>query len=195
MKNSTTPFLLLMIVSLFFFVSCGELGQHKDSGNQVNNNNKEETGNNSNASNRRKEVVEDITREEVIDFVNTWGKLYTNHVYENYIKQYDPINFKGIKRTYQGERNVYDYNGWQSNKISEFKKYQPEVIVEDIKVKYLNQDGRSKVRFMQTWVSYKTNYADRGEKELTLKKVNGEILIEREELLYSEPANDYFGGT
>ena len=138
-------------------------------------------------------VYQDLTQQEIIDFVETWKKIYTTHTFDNYIKMYDMENFRGIKRTYSGERNEYDYNGWRNNKRNEFQKFEPEVIVENVKVKYLNQNGRSKVSFIQTWVSYKATYADKGEKVLILKKINGEIFIENEELLYSEPVYDYFG--
>ena len=97
----------------------------------------------------------------------------------------------GIKRTFKGDRNVYDFTGWVSNKRAEFKKFQPTVYVEEIKVKYLNQDGRSKVSFIQKWYSNTSSYADQGEKIMILKKLNGEIMIEKEELLYSEPLYAY----
>lgn len=100
---------------------------------------------------------------------------------------YDRYNFTGIKRTFQGERNTYDFAGWVSNKRNEFNKFRPEVFVEDVKVKYLNQNGKTKVSFIQKWYSTTSNYADQGEKILILFKQNGEIFIEKEELLYSEP--------
>lgn len=138
-------------------------------------------------------VYEDITEQEVLDFVETWRNLYTTHTFDNYIKLYDRRQFKGIKRTYTGERNVYDYREWRRNKMNEFRKYSPEIMVENVKVKDLNRNGRSKVSFIQVWISYSTSYADKGEKILILKKINGEIFIEREELLYSIPADEYFG--
>jgi len=140
------------------------------------------------------EVLQDITEQEAIDFVETWKNIYTTHTFDNYIKMYDPVNFVGIKRTYQGEKNTYDFSGWVTNKKNEFRKYQPEVMVEKVKVKQLNYNGRTKVSFIQTWVSYKGQYADEGEKVLVLKKIDGEIRIEKEELLYSKPLYDYFMG-
>ncbi|MBM3431661.1 MAG: hypothetical protein FJX92_01480 [Bacteroidetes bacterium] len=64
----------------------------------------------------------------------------------------------------------------------------------NLRITHLNEDGRSKVSFEQVWVSYMGNYADKGEKVMTLRKVNGDIKIVYEELLYSEPAYEYLDG-
>ncbi len=139
-------------------------------------------------------TIEILSEKEIIDFIDTWRNVYNTHTFENYIKFYDPVNFKGIKRTFEGKRNVYDFIGWKENKINEFARFSPEVIVENIMIKYINVDGKSKVNFIQKWISYKTSYADEGEKSMIIKKVKGEILIESEELLYSKKLYDYFGG-
>jgi len=140
-------------------------------------------------------VVEDISEKEALDFVETWKNIFATHTFDNYIKQYDPYEFRGIKRTYTGEKNTYDYSGWIQNKKNEFRKFSPEVYVENVRVKWLNKNGRTKVSFLQIWVStLNGNYADKGEKELILKKVNGEIVIVSEELLYSQRYDEYFYG-
>ena len=140
-------------------------------------------------------VVEEISEKEALDFVETWKNIFATHTFDNYIKQYDPNEFTGIKRTYTGEKNTYDYSGWIQNKKNEFKNFSPEVYVDNVRVKWLNKNGRTKVSFLQIWVStLNGNYADKGEKELILKKVNGEIVIVNEELLYSQRYDEYFYG-
>ena len=139
------------------------------------------------------EIVEDISEKEALDFVETWKDIFATHTFDNYIKMYAPNEFIGIKRTFTGQKNTYDYYGWVKNKRNEFKKFSPDVYLENVRVKWLNKSGRTKVSFLQIWVSrINGNYADKGEKELILKKVNGEIYIVSEELLYSQPYEEYF---
>ena len=185
-----TKNVIIIVSSLFFLMSCDN--QPKQ----------ESTGNNNTPITQKEEpkfeeepVVEEISEKEALDFVETWKNIFATHTFDNYIKQYDPYEFRGIKRTYTGEKNTYDYSGWIQNKKNEFRKFSPEVYVENVRVKWLNKNGRTKVSFLQIWVStLNGNYADKGEKELILKKVNGEIVIVSEELLYSQRYDEYFYG-
>lgn len=174
-------FFILTILTGFLLTACQEEKNHQTS-------NADATSEEIQSNN-----TEEMTAEEIIDFVDTWKNLYATHTFDNYIKLYDTKEFIGIKRTLDKKKYVYDYSGWYDNKRNEFKKYDPDITIENVKVKSLNINGRSKVSFIQTWISYKVNYADRGEKVLILKKLNGEIYIEKEELLYSTEAYDVFG--
>jgi hypothetical protein len=141
------------------------------------------------------QIIQNMSEKEALDFVETWKNIFATHTIDNYIKLYDPVSFVGIKRTYNGQKNTYDYNGWVQNKKNEFRKFSPDVYLENVRVKWINKKGLTKVSFLQTWVStINGNYADRGEKELVLKKVNDEIYIVREELLYSQRYDEYFYG-
>ncbi|MFM7671038.1 MAG: hypothetical protein ACKO6Q_00395 [Bacteroidota bacterium] len=141
------------------------------------------------------EEVQSLTRSEIEAFMQRWIKVYNTHTYDTYVKLYDRELFRGVKRPVGGSKNTYDYDGWVENKRSEFRKYKPEVLMDELRITNLNENGVSKVSFQQTWISYSATYADRGEKVMTLRKVNGEIKIIYEELLYSEPADEYFYGT
>ena len=140
------------------------------------------------------EETESLTKQEITDFMERWVRVYNTHTYDTYLRMYDARNFVGVKRPLDGKKNTYNYAGWADNKRSEFRKFKPEVYMNNLKITSLNRDGRSKVSFEQIWVSYSANYADKGEKIMTLKKVNGDIKIEYEELLYSERADEYLDG-
>ncbi len=184
-----TKYLICITLSLFLLISCDN--QNKKT--TIDNNSTPITLEES--KHEDAPIVEEISEKEALDFVETWKNIFATHTFDNYIKQYDPNEFTGIKRTYTGEKNTYDYSGWIQNKKNEFKKYSPEVYVENVRVKWLNKNGRTKVSFLQIWVStINGNYADKGEKELILKKVNGEIVIVNEELLYSQKYDEYFYG-
>jgi hypothetical protein len=135
---------------------------------------------------------ENLTESEIEHFVNLWKEVYSTNTFDTYIKMYDSENFIGIKRTYKGQKNIYDYEGWKYNKINEFQKYKPEIYIENMRITSLNRNMKSTVYFNQTWVSNMTHYADTGEKMLILTKRNGEIIIQHEELLYSKPLDNYF---
>jgi hypothetical protein len=137
------------------------------------------------------EVDEMLTESEIEAFMQRWLKVCNTHTYDTYIKMYDSELFVGVKRPLKAKKSTYNYDGWISNKRSEFKNYKPEIIMNSLKVTQLNKDGRSKVSFEQVWISYEKKYADKGEKIMTLRKINGEIKIVYEELLYSEPADEY----
>jgi len=181
--------LLFVTLSLFLLMSCG----NQDKKTTIDNNSTPITL--EEPKHEDAPVVEEISEKEALDFVETWKNIFATHTFDNYIKQYDPNEFTGIKRTYTGEKNTYNYSGWIQNKKNEFKKFSPEVYVENVRVKWLNKNGKTKVSFLQIWVStLNGNYADKGEKELILKKVNGEIVIVSEELLYSQRYDEYFYG-
>lgn len=131
-------------------------------------------------------VIETITREEAIKFVEIWSNIYSTNTLSSYINLYNKNRFKGIKRTTDGQTNVYNYSGWIANKRNEFSKYKPTVDVSDVMVTSLNINGKTIVQFTQVWYSNHTNYSDMGTKTMTLRKINGQILIEHEELLYSQ---------
>jgi hypothetical protein len=135
--------------------------------------------------------IEPLTRGEIEAFMERWIKVYNTHTFDTYVRMYDRETFVGVKRPTNGKKNTYDYDGWVDNKRNEFRKFKPEVIMNDLRITNLNEKGSSKVSFEQIWVSYKGSYADKGEKVMTLRKINGEIKITYEELLYSEPANEY----
>jgi hypothetical protein len=141
-----------------------------------------------------KEEVQSLTESEIRAFMQRWLKVYNTHTFDTYTKMYDPELFVGIKRPLGGAKNTYNYDGWVENKRTEFRKYKPEVLMNNLRVTNLNENGRSKVSFEQIWISYATNYADKGEKVMTLRKVNGDIKIVYEELLYSERADEYLSG-
>ncbi len=140
------------------------------------------------------EKVESLTKDEIEAFMQRWVKVYNTHTYDTYMKMYDSDLFVGIKRPLDGRKNTYNYDGWADNKRTEFRKFKPEVYMNNLRVTNLNENGKSKVSFEQVWVSYTSNYADKGEKVMTLRKVNGDIKIVYEELLYSERADEYLGG-
>jgi hypothetical protein len=134
-------------------------------------------------------VYESIDEQEAIDFVTIWSKIYSTNTFSSYVDLYNKSGFKGIKRTFTGETNSYNYSGWIKNKRNEFAKYRPTVEVEDIRVTSSNRNGKTIVHFTQYWYSNAENssYSDKGTKTMTLIKVNGKIRITHEELLYSEP--------
>jgi hypothetical protein len=189
-----TKNVIIIFLSLFFLMSCDNQSKQDSTGNN-NSTIPHEPISQAEPVQEEAPVVEDISEKEALDFVETWKNIFATHTFDNYIKQYDPYEFRGIKRTYTGEKNTYDYSGWIQNKKNEFRKFSPEVYVENVRVKWLNKNGRTKVSFLQIWVStLNGNYADKGEKELILKKVNGEIVIVSEELLYSQRYDEYFYG-
>jgi hypothetical protein len=116
-----------------------------------------------------------------------WSNVYATNTLDSYLDLYDRSDFTGIKRTFKGQKNTYDFAGWVDNKRNEFRKFKPYVEITDIKIKSLNRNYRSTVHFHQQWYSSNTDYADEGEKKLILVKKNGQILIQHEELLYSKP--------
>ena len=155
--------------------------------------------NNPNSYNPSRPVIaaeenEPMSEAEIEAFMQRWLKVYNTHTYDTYIKMYDSELFEGVKRPVNSKKNTYNYKGWIANKRSEFRNYKPEVLMNNLRITQLNENGRSKVSFEQIWVSYLKNYADKGEKIMTLRKVNGEIRIMYEELLYSEPADEYLNG-
>jgi hypothetical protein len=181
--------LLFISLTLFFLISCDN--QKKQT--STDNNNAQISHEKNEQEEATAPIVEKISQKEALDFVETWKNIFATHTFDNYIKLYDPYEFTGIKRTYTGEKNTYDYSGWIQNKKNEFRRFSPEVYVDNVRVKWLNKNGRTKVSFLQIWVStINGNYADKGEKELILKKVNGEIVIVNEELLYSQKYDEYF---
>jgi hypothetical protein len=189
-----TKNVIIIFLSLFFLMSCDNQSKQDKTGNN-NSTIPNEAITHKEPIHEEAPIVEQISEKEALDFVETWKNIFATHTFDNYIKQYDPYEFRGIKRTYTGEKNTYDYSGWIRNKKNEFRKYSPEVYVENVRVKWLNKNGRTKVSFLQIWVStLNGNYADKGEKELILKKVNGEIVIVSEELLYSQRYDEYFYG-
>lgn len=135
--------------------------------------------------------IEPLTRGEIEAFMERWIRVYNTHTFDTYVRMYDREDFIGVKRPTSGKKNMYDYDGWVENKRNEFRKFKPEVMMENLRITHLNEKGSSKVSFEQIWVSYAGNYADRGEKVMTLRKIDGDIKITYEELLYSEPANEY----
>jgi hypothetical protein len=140
------------------------------------------------------ERVESLTRSEIEAFMERWLRVYNSHTFDTYVRLYDSELFVGVKRPHTGKKNTYNYEGWVENKRNEFRKFKPEVMMNNLRITNLNENGKSKVSFEQIWVSYLGNYADKGEKVMTLRKVDGEIKITYEELLYSEQAYEYLDG-
>jgi hypothetical protein len=138
-------------------------------------------------------TYENIQPQEAIEFVELWSKIYSTNTFSSYIPLYNQHSFKGIKRTYTGETNTYNYAGWIKNKKDEFSKFKPSVSVENIRVTSSNRNGKTIVQFTQYWYSTtgKSAYADMGVKTMTLVKIEGKVMIEHEELLYSEPIDGY----
>jgi hypothetical protein len=182
---------VIFIFGIFLFWSCKQTGNSRDNNN---------SGSNEGTSNEEQQIVEEpemideyenISSTEVYDFIDLWSNVYATNTLDSYLDLYDRSNFTGIKRTFKGQKNTYDFGGWVENKRNEFRKFKPYVEISDIKIKSLNRNNRSTVHFRQQWYSSNTEYADEGEKKLILVKKNGHIVIQHEELLYSKPIYQY----
>jgi hypothetical protein len=191
-KINTRHFLhAFFICGIFIFFSCKQTDNTNENGN---------SGGSGQTSDGKGEIVEEpeiideyenISSSEVYDFIDLWSNVYATNTLDSYLDLYDRSNFTGIKRTFKGQKNTYDFAGCVENKRNEFRKFKPYVEITDIKIKSLNRNNRSTVHFRQQWYSSNTDYADEGEKKLILVKKNGHILIQHEELLYSKPIYQY----
>jgi hypothetical protein len=113
-------------------------------------------------------------------FLNEWLSAQNSGHFADYAKLYHP-DFQGIRRS--GDRMAqFDRVGWLADRERMFKK-KMRVKIDSLSVLSRQEDGLY-VGFNQEFSQ--GGYRDRGFKTMRLRRIDGHLLIQREEMLTSE---------
>lgn len=144
----------------------------------------------SQASERRSAAVAEVSAAVV-----KWVEAQNRGDAAGYHAMYEPVHFKGVKRTSDGKVKRYDAKGWQKDRGRMFKAGALEVAADELSVEtWLDpgsklKPGVSIARFIQRWRGGR--YADHGVKVLHWwRNKDGTLRIIYEDLLNSEAGWD-----
>lgn len=130
-------------------------------------------------------INEQLSFNEINNFVNVWCSYQSNDDIQSYLNCYSS-EFAGVKRTNSGKEYIYGFSEWAADRSKMYQTAENlSLSAKDLNIKaFSEKDGLTIIEFEQYYISKK--YSDHGKKILKLKRDNnGEIKIYYEELLNS----------